>query len=129
MQHLYEFAIVRVVPRVEREEFVNVGVILFCKKASYLEYQYQLNPERLKCLFPHIDIELIEKNLISFGQIAKGAATHSPISKLTAPERFRWLTATRSTIIQCSKVHPGMADTLENTMSKLMREYVLIEEI
>lgn len=123
-KHLYEYAVIRIVPRVEREEFINAGVILFCKKAKFLKCIYKIDEQRLLKLFPEIDIEMIEKNLQAFENIAHGNSSGGPISKLDVPERFRWLTASRSTIIQTSKVHPGLADDNENVLMRLFSELV-----
>src|SRR6218665_2030721 len=105
---LYEYAVIRIVPRVEREEFINAGIILFCKKEKYLKCKYEVHEEKLRCLYADTDIDFIKKNLKAFENIALGKEAGSPISSLDMPERFRWLTATRSTVIQASKVHPGL---------------------
>ncbi|MCH5718710.1 DUF3037 domain-containing protein [Niabella hibiscisoli] len=105
-QQLYEYAVIRVVPRVEREEFVNAGIILFCKKTKYVDCSLSLPATKLKCFDPGIDLDFIEQNLRAFEKIALGdRLSSSPIAQLDAPSRFRWLTAIRSTVIQCSKVH------------------------
>ncbi len=123
---LYEYAVIRVVPRVEREEFVNAGIILFCKKTGYIGCRIYLNEQKLRCFDNKIDIDFIEANLSAFEQIALGnMQAGSPIALLDAASRFRWLTATRSTIIQCSKVHPGLTGNLEFALDKLMKEMVL----
>lgn len=123
MNYLYEYAVIRVVPRVEREEFVNVGVILFCKKSGFLEARLNFNRDKILCLDPKANIEMIEKNLEAFRKIATGEQCESVISKLPAAERFRWLTATRSTVIQCSKVHPGFAENESLALSSLMDRF------
>ncbi|HTN37519.1 MAG TPA: DUF3037 domain-containing protein [Arachidicoccus sp.] len=106
---LYEYAIIRIVPRVEREEFINAGVIVFCKSTSYLACRIHLNVERLKCICPEDDVDLIDiqAHLNSFEAIASGLKTDNHISTLEPASRFRWLTAVRSTVIQCSRIHPG----------------------
>ncbi len=125
-QQLYEYAVIRVVPRVEREEFINVGIIVFCKKRSFIDCCIHLNEQKLQCFDDAMDIELINQNLLAFERIAKGCKqSQSPIAQLDAPSRFRWLTATRSTIIQCSKVHPGLALDLNKSLKKLMQVMVL----
>ena len=123
-KHLYEYAVIRVVPRVEREEFINTGIIIFCKRAKFLKCLYEINEPRLRALFPKIDIELIRKNLAAFENIASGQVSGGPIARLDVPERFRWLTASRSTIIQTGKVHPGLADDNEDTLNRLFNELV-----
>ncbi|MFV0605140.1 MAG: DUF3037 domain-containing protein [Niabella sp.] len=122
--HLYEYATIRIVPRVEREEFINTGIILFCKKEKFLKCIYEVNESRLRHLFADIDIETINKNLQVFEYIANGNIAGGPIAKLDAPERFRWLTAVRSTIIQTGKVHPGITADKENALEKLFNELV-----
>lgn len=124
--HLYEYGVIRIVPRVEREEFVNAGVIVFCKKQKFLHCLCALPEAKIRMLDPEADLELIRKNLEAFAAIAHGSrASKSPIARLDAPERFRWLTATRSTIIQTSKIHAGFAaDTsglAETLLQKLVR--------
>ncbi|OJU27278.1 MAG: hypothetical protein BGN92_03710 [Sphingobacteriales bacterium 41-5] len=123
-KHLYEYAVIRIVPRVEREEFVNAGIILFCKKAKFLKCIYTIDASRLRAVFPEIDIDVIQKNLEAFENIAHGNAKGGPIAKLDVPERFRWLTASRSTIIQTGKVHPGLAEDNENIIQRLFDELV-----
>lgn len=121
---LYEYAVIRIVPRVEREEFINAGIVLFCKKEKYLKCKYELHEEKLLCMYPDADIEFIRQNLQSFENIALGKKSESIIATLDQPERFRWLTATRSTVIQASKVHPGLCFNEDETLEKLFREYV-----
>lgn len=110
----------------EREEFVNAGIILFCKKSKYVDCRIAFPREKLNCLQPDIDVAFILQNLQAFEKIALGDdQSSSPIGQLDAPSRFRWLTATRSTVIQCSKVHPGLTSDLHAAMNKLMSEMVL----
>src|SRR5690606_24626955 len=101
-RHLYEYAVIRVLPKVEREEFVNVGIVLFCKKEKYLQVKFQLNENRIKCLSEDVDLEQIRKNLESFEKICLGSKDGGPIAQLDVPSRFRWLTAVRSSVIQTS---------------------------
>lgn len=121
---LYEYAVIRIVPRVEREEFINAGIVLFCKKEKYLNCKYELHEEKLLCMYAEADIEFIRQNLQSFENIALGKKSDSTIASLDLPERFRWLTATRSTVIQASKVHPGLCFNEEETLQKLFDQYV-----
>jgi hypothetical protein len=90
-KHLYEYAVIRVLPRVEREEFLNVGIIIFCKREKFLRVKYQLDPSRLRCLANEFDLEQIEKNLESFVKICKGEKDGGPIATMDVPSRFRWL--------------------------------------
>lgn len=124
-KHVYEYALIRLVPRVERGECVNVGVILFCKRKKYLEMKVHLDESRLVALFPEIDLEEVHAYLGVWDLICKGDPEGGEIAKLDTPERFRWLTAMRSTIIQNSKVHPGMCAEPEAVLEKLFQEYVL----
>ena len=123
-KHLYEYAIVRVVPVVEREEFVNAGVILFCKKQKLVRMQYQLREEKILSLKPNADSEEIQKNLEAFCKIAAGEKNNSPIAQLDPAERFRWLTAVRSASIQTSRPHPGICTDLEKTFQTLFEDMV-----
>ncbi len=123
--HLYEYAVIRVLPRVEREEFLNVGIILFCKKEKFLKVLYQLDESRLKCLAEDFDLEQIRKNLESFEKICLGEKEGGPIAQLDVPSRFRWLTAVRSSVIQTSRPHPGMCCNLDETLKRLFKEMVL----
>jgi hypothetical protein len=123
-KHLYEYAIVRVVPVVEREEFVNVGVILFCKKDKFIRMQYRLQEDKILMLMPEADIEEIRKNLEAFRKIAAGDKDGGPIASLDEAERFRWLTAVRSASIQTSRPHPGVSGNLEKTLQTLFAEMV-----
>ncbi|CAN5604869.1 DUF3037 domain-containing protein [soil metagenome] len=109
-QHVFESAVIRVVPMVEREEFLNVGVILYCKDEKFLRMKFELEENRLGALCRGLNIEELREHLNSFEQICEGGPVGGDIGKLSMPERFRWLTATRSTIIQCSKVHPGRCE-------------------
>lgn len=123
--NLYEYAVVRLVPRVEREEFLNVGVILFCKRKKFLKVLYTLNENKIKALSENTDLEEFKAHLVAFEEIALGNNGSGPIGELEFAERFRWLTATRSTILQTSKVHPGLCNDLEETLENIFSEQVL----
>jgi len=122
---LFEYAVIRVVPRVEREEFINVGVILYCAKQNFLLAKIKLDEERLKAFCVEIDLEGLSSNLNALEHISKGNSAGGPIGKLDAASRFRWLTATRSTVVQTSKVHPGFCNDAKETLEKLYIELVL----
>lgn len=124
-KHLYEYAVIRVVPRVEREEFVNAGVVVFCKRKKFIKVLFTIDADKLLCLSPELDIDQVRLNLESFEKIARGAKDGGPIALLEVPERFRWLTAVRSSVIQTSRPHPGLCDDPENTAQKLFEELVL----
>ena len=106
-QFRYDYAVIRVVPKVEREEFVNVGVILSCPQRSFLEAQIELNESRLLALDPSLDLEMVRTHLATIPKICRGGDDAGPIGQLSQRERFYWLVAPRSTIIQTSPVHTG----------------------
>lgn len=116
---------IRVVPRVERSEFLNAGVILFCKSRGYLGMKYMIDEAKLRALYTALDIEDIRCHLEAFEKICKGDPSGGPISALDLPSRFRWLTAKRSTIIQCSEVHPGLSGDPEKSLEKLFQDLVV----
>ena len=124
-KQLFEYAVIRVVPRVEREEFINVGVILFCAKQNYLKASVQIDEKRMLTFSPDIEIEFIIKNLHVINTICEGGNDSGPIGRLDKASRFRWLTATRSTVVQASKVHPGFCKNAEETLQKLVDQLVL----
>lgn len=124
-KHLFEYAVIRVVPMVEREEFINVGIIIYSKQDKFLECKYSLNEERLRSLSDTIDINEIEQHLQAFERICKGADDSGPIGQLDTASRFRWLTATRSTVVQSSKVHSGFCENLQEALKKLHTQLVL----
>jgi hypothetical protein len=124
-KHLFEYAVIRVVPRVEREEFLNVGVIVYCKDLRFLQTLYTVSKERLAALCGTMDCEEVEEHLRSFDKICKGSKDGGPIAQLDLASRFRWLTATRSTVVQCSKVHPGLCDDAAEVLQRLYNQLVL----
>lgn len=122
---LYEYAVIRLVPKVEREEFLNVGVILFCKEQRFLKTLYHIPEEKLKLFACEVTAEQLEENLSSFDKISRGSSDGGPIARLDIASRFRWLTATRSSVIQTSRSHPGFSADPEETLRQLFRELVL----
>jgi hypothetical protein len=106
-EHTYEYAIVRVVPRVERGEFLNVGAILYCKARGFLGAEFAIDRARLAALFPFCDAELIVPHLETISLVCQGGMAAGPLGALTQVERFHWLVAPRSTIIQTSPAHAG----------------------
>lgn len=124
---LFEYAIIRVVPRVEREEFLNVGVILYCKDLKFLDMRYTIDEQRLHSCCKELDLQELKEHLVAYENICKGNASGGPIAKLDLPSRFRWLTATRSTIVQSSKVHPGLCTDPIKTLNQLHERLVLVE--
>lgn len=122
---LYEYAIIRVVPRIEREEFLNVGVILYCAKQRFLKCIFHIDIERLRIFSGKIDSQELQQYLESWQKICEGNNQSGPIGQLPMAARFRWLTSTRSTIVQTSKVHPGYLINAETTLHCLFEELVL----
>jgi hypothetical protein len=106
-RYTYDYAIIRVIPRVEREEFVNVGVIVSCLAKDFLEARIELDAQRLMALDPTLDIATIRDHLAAIPSICAGGEQAGPIGQLSQGERFRWLVAPRSTTIQTSPVHTG----------------------
>jgi len=123
-KHLFEYAVIRLVPRVEREEFVNVGVVLCCKRQNTISCKIHLPKEKLLGMDPQSDFSLFECYLEAFEKICLGDPTGNPIGKQDAASRFRWLTAMRSSMLQTSRPHSGFTDDLEVTLEKLFEEYV-----
>lgn len=120
----YDYAVVRVVPRVEREEFVNVGIILSCQAKDFLEARIELDEKRLLALDLQLDLETVRSHLASIPAICAGGAQGGRIGKLSRRERFDWLVAPRSTIIQTSAVHTGRCENLAQTMEHLLKKMV-----
>ena len=124
-KHLYEYAVIRFVPRVEREEFLNVGVILFSKGEKYLNCKFHIDTQKLSLFDGELEIGEIEKNLKAFTKICLGAKDGGPIAEWDIPDRFRWLTAQRSSSLQTSRPHNGFSDDLDITLDRLFGELVL----
>ena len=121
---LYDYAVVRVVPRVERGEFVNVGVILSCARAGFLRAAIELDAERLRALDPQVDLVAVQTALESLQRICAGGAAAGALGRLSARERFDWLVAPRSTIVQTSPVHSGRCDDFGGTLERLIDKMV-----
>lgn len=121
----YEFAVIRLVPKVEREEFLNIGVILFSKRKKYLKIKYKIDENRINAFSSEVDIPTIRNYLEAWDLICKGGPGSGSIGKLELSSRFRWITASKSTIIQCSKVHPGLCHEPEKVVENLFNRYVL----
>lgn len=122
---VYEYAVVRAVPRVERGEFINIGIALFCRKQRYASLKYFVDEHKLKAMYKESNIDLITSHLVSFERICNGDKTAGKIANLEQDERFRWLTANRSTIIQCSPTHTGMCVSAEETHEELFKKLIL----
>jgi len=123
--NVYEYAIIRVVPRVDREEFVNVGVIVSCPARSFLEARIEPDDGRLNALYPDLDMESIRTHLAAITAICSGGPDAGEIGQLPQRRRFEWLTAPRSTVIQTSPVHTGYcqdpSDVLESLLETMVR--------
>lgn len=118
----FEYAVLRVSPRVERGELVNVGVVLFCRTKRYLGVRVALGERQvaaLRALAPDLDVDAVRSHLASIQAIVGGKAAAGPIAELDAPERFRWVTSPSSTVIQPSEVHGGMTDDPQATLGEL----------
>ncbi|WP_225412765.1 DUF3037 domain-containing protein [Stigmatella hybrida] len=121
----FDYAIVRVVPRVERGEFINAGVILYCLTSRFLSAQVALNEQRLRALAPEVDVALVRGHLESIPRICAGGRGAGPIGQLPQKERWHWLVAPRSTMLQTSPVHSGLCEepgrALEHLMERMVR--------
>lgn len=124
-KNLYEYAVIRVLPKVEREEFINVGIILFSKRAKYIRMMHKLDAERLSAFSTEMDLDLLDETFKSFEKICEGSIEGGVIAQFEIHERFRWLTAMRSSCIQTSRPHPGYAENLDLEVEKLFGELVL----
>ena len=123
-KHLYDYAVVRVMPRVDREEFMNVGVILYCAPKGFLRAECDIDDARLNAFAGGADMNELNEHLDSLCRICKGGEDAGPIGKLPIGERFRWLTAPRSTIVQTSPVHTGLTTDPETTLQDLLTKLV-----
>lgn len=123
-RRLFEYAVIRIVPRPEREEFVNAGVVLYCAEKKFLGMRAHLPEAKLQALDPDLSMEEVKIHLRAFEEICCGKNPDSPISSLDNASRFRWLTATRSTVLQTSKVHPGLCEDPEITLDRLLAQLV-----
>ncbi len=122
---LYHYAVIRLVPKVEREEFFNIGLIIFSKKEKFIRLRYHLCKEKFKLMCSDVEYEEVINSLQTFKQIAEGNADFGPIAKMDIPERFRWLAAVRSSIIQTSSTHIGKTVDLDMTFERLFRELIV----
>ena len=121
---IYEYAVIRLVPKVEREEFFNVGLIMFSKREKYIRFEFHLCTEKFQSMKSKLGFDSISQNLTNFKQVAGGEKEGGPIAQLDIPERFRWLTAVRSSVIQTSRPHPGKTKDLDETFERLFEELV-----
>jgi hypothetical protein len=120
----FEYALIRVVPRVERGEFVNAGAVLLCRQRRFLEARLLLNRELLQAMAPDLDLEAVAEQLELIPVVCAGGRGAGPIGELPLYERFRWLTAPRSTVIQTSPVHAGLCDDPREALDRVCRRMV-----
>lgn len=120
----FDYAVVRVVPRVEREEFLNAGVILLCLEHKFLSARLHLREQHVCAVWPDLDLNLIRSHLEAFSKICQGDESAGPIAHLSKRERFHWLVAPRSAMIQVSPVHSGLCQNPAATLDKLFQELV-----
>ncbi len=121
----YEYAVIRLVPKVEREEFLNIGIILFSKRKRYLRMKYNIDTKKLSAFSDDIDTDMILDYLKGWELICEGGPNSGIIGQQAQPFRFRWLVASRSTIIQSSPTHPGRCEDAEKVLDALFKRYVL----
>lgn len=121
---VFNYAVIRVVPHVEREEFLNVGVVLFCKALRFLDARIRLDRARLAAISPELDVDMIQEQLDLIPRISAGGKAAGPIGELSPEERFRWITSPRSTSIQFSPVHAGLADDPRAALDDLFEKLV-----
>jgi hypothetical protein len=122
----FAYTTIRVVPRVEREEFVNVGVVLYSRPRKFLGVQARLDRDRLRALWPELDLDAVERQLDVIRQVVAGDPTGGAIALLPAAERFGWLSAPASTVVQPGPVHAGLADDPEADLRELFIELVAL---
>ena len=120
----FDYAIVRVVPRVERQEFINTGVLLFCSAHRFLQARIELDVQRLQAFAPHVDATLVDEYLNTVQRVCAGGADSGPIGQMEQRARFHWLVAPRSTIIQTSPVHSGLCHEPEAALEQLLNKTV-----
>lgn len=124
-RHLYEYAVIRFVPKVEREEFINVGIVLFSKQGKYLKSLYTINENKLKLFASELDVNCLKEGLQVFEKVCRGDKDGGKIARMDIPDRFRWLTAVKSSCLQVSRPHPGFSGNLDETLERLFKELVL----
>ena len=120
----YDYAVIRVVPRVDREEFLNVGVIVSCTDAGFLQACIELDVPRVQAFAPDLDVDGLRESLSTFPRVCEGGTDAGPIGQLPARQRFLWLVAPRSTVIQVSPVHTGRTSDPHATLQRLMDRVV-----
>lgn len=122
---IYEYAVIRIVPKVEREEFFNVGVLLFSKRKKFLGVKYHIDKNKLEAFSLDLDITILNNHLQAWEDICEGNPKGGLIGSFEISDRFRWLAASRSTIIQSSKTHSGLCSDPKNELNLLFKAFVL----
>lgn len=122
--HLYEYAVVRLVPKVEREEFFNIGLIMMCKRQKWIKCRIEIPGDKLAVFASDIDADTLSRHIGFMVRVAHGDRQHGPLAKLPVEERFRWLTAVKSSCVQTSQVHPGLSPELDPTFDRLFDDLV-----
>ena len=122
----FDYALLRVVPRVERQEFINAGAVVYCPEKQFLGARIHLDRDRLKALWPEVDVALVEQHLDAVQRICDGAPEAGAIAKLSLRERFHWLTSPRSTIVQPSPVHTGVCESTEGMLDRLQKQFLSV---
>ncbi|MDQ2711131.1 MAG: DUF3037 domain-containing protein [Acidobacteriota bacterium] len=125
MPSSFDYVVIRIVPLVEREEFFNAGVILFCPQQKFLSARVYLDEKKLTVLAPELDLENLQRRLEGIQKICAGDQTAGPIAQLSQRARFHWLVAPRSTIVQVSPAHSGICEEPEAVLNRLFNEQVL----
>lgn len=125
-QSSFDYAVLRIVPRVEREEFINAGVILFCLEKQFLQSRVKVDEKRLLALCPQLDLDLVQSHVQAFSKVCEADPNAGLIAKLPQRERFHWLVAPRSTIIQVSPVHSGLCEAPEEALDRLFLQLVAL---
>ncbi len=120
----FDYAVIRVVPRVERDEFINAGVIVHSPTLDFLEARVELDERRLTALWPDVDVNEVKAHLAVFPRVAAGDASAGPIARLPRSQRFHWLVAPRSTVLQLSPVHAGLCMSAGDMVEKLLVRFV-----
>jgi hypothetical protein len=120
----FDYTVIRIVPRVERQEFINGGVVVFCPEKRYLAARTHLDEPRLRALWPEIDLDVVRGHLEAVQLICAGDESAGPIAKLSQRERFHWLSSPRSTVIQPSPVHTGICDEPDAVLERLTKQFL-----
>jgi len=121
----FDYALMRVVPRVERQEFINAGVVVYCPERQFLGARIRLNRDRLVALWPDVDVALVEQHLEAIERICAGDPAAGAIAKMSQRERFHWLTSPRSTIVQPSPVHTGICHETDGLLDRLEKQFLM----